>query len=176
MSRVVLRPDGHPGRCDSSLLRCRDRYSPLPPPYTTRCNDCDGSKNYCSEHSSSLDHPDFFFGHRALFSVGSPSCIVGREAACPSQRLLTRQTDAARVRFTFFARIQPPNCSPSTIPRRPSKATMGGAGLFTRITPYKTPTNNPTANETRSTFMVTPSRMRNNRNQGSTTQTSRKLA
>src|SRR5262249_38390398 len=34
-----------------------------------------------------------------------------------------------------------------------SRATMGGAGLFTRITPYKTPTNKPTANETKSTFI-----------------------
>jgi hypothetical protein len=35
---------------------------------------------------------------------------------------------------------------------------MGGAGLLTRITPYKTPTNKPTANETNSSFMLsTPS-------------------
>src|ERR1700733_8487335 len=64
-----------------------------------------------------------------------------------------RQTDAQFFSLTFLVRIQVPSCSPSTIPRRPSSATIGGAGLFTRITPYKMPTNKPTANEMSSTFI-----------------------
>jgi hypothetical protein len=41
----------------------------------------------------------------------------------------------------------PPACSPNTMPNSPSRATIGGAGLFTRMTPYTTPTSRPTANE-----------------------------
>ena len=37
--------------------------------------------------------------------------------------------------WMFFVRSRAPVCSPNTIPNSPSRATIGGAGLFTRMTP-----------------------------------------
>jgi hypothetical protein len=34
-----------------------------------------------------------------------------------------------------------------TMPNNPTKAMMGGAGLFTRINPYRVPTARPTTND-----------------------------
>src|ERR1700741_3937579 len=67
-----------------------------------------------------------------------------------------RHTEAARETSSFFVCIHIPNCSPSTIPNRPSNATMGGAGLLTRMSPYKTPTPRPTTNEKNNTFIPIP--------------------
>src|SRR5580704_2149612 len=47
-----------------------------------------------------------------------------------------------------------PPCSPNTIPNSPTRAMMGGAGLFTRMTPYRIPTSVPTANEMSSAFIA----------------------
>jgi tRNA(fMet)-specific endonuclease VapC len=41
---------------------------------------------------------------------------------------------------TFLMSTQLPTCSPSTMPSSPSRAMIGGAGLFTLITPYSRPT------------------------------------
>src|SRR6476646_5205354 len=64
------------------------------------------------------------------------------------------QTDAACETSSFFVWTQIPNCSPITIPKRPSKATMGGAGLFTRIRPYKIPTPRPTTKDKSKTLIA----------------------
>src|SRR6202044_1853705 len=53
----------------------------------------------------------------------------------------------------FFVRSHAPACSPNTIPNSPSRATIGGAGLFNRITPYVKPTSRPTTNEMSSAFI-----------------------
>jgi len=53
----------------------------------------------------------------------------------------------------YFVRSLTAACSPKTIPNNPSRATMGGAGLFTRMSPYATPTSRPTANEMSSSFI-----------------------
>src|ERR1019366_9702043 len=54
------------------------------------------------------------------------------------------RADATFAAWIFFALSHAPACSPNTIPNNPSRATIGGAGLFTRMTPYKTPTSRPT--------------------------------
>jgi hypothetical protein len=48
-----------------------------------------------------------------------------------------KDTDAAR-NVELFPLNPNPNCLPSAIPKRPSKATIGGAGLFTRWSLEKT--------------------------------------
>src|SRR5579871_1141418 len=47
----------------------------------------------------------------------------------------TKHVEAARAISIFFVVAQTPSCSPSTMPKRPSKAMIGGAGLFTRSRP-----------------------------------------
>ena len=65
-------------------------------------------------------------------------------------------TEAAFAAWIFFAESHPPACSPNTIPNNPSRATIGRAGLFTRMTPYTTPTIRPTANQISSAFISRP--------------------
>src|ERR1700756_2386591 len=63
---------------------------------------------------------------------------------------------AARGTSSVLVCIHIPNCSPSTIPNRPSNATMGGAGLLTRMIPYRTPTPRPTTKDKNNTFISIP--------------------
>src|SRR6266436_6339895 len=84
--------------------------------------------------------------------AGRFACRIG--VPCRAYRSPTRQTDAACETSSFFVWTQIPNCSPITIPKRPSKATMGGAGLFTRIRPYKIPTPKPTTKDMNKTFIA----------------------
>ena len=48
------------------------------------------------------------------------------------------------VAWIYFKRTHNSDCSPNTIPKNPTRATIGDAGLFTRMTPCAAPTSRQT--------------------------------
>lgn len=72
--------------------------------------------------------------NRVFFNIGASNCSTA---------------------FRVSLESHPPACSPKTIPNKPSRATIGGAGLFTRITHIQRPIR-PTANEMSNDFISIP--------------------